>query len=125
MIVLDASALLAHIKGETGAEALHGRINGSAISAVNLAEVLSKCLELGRDPDLIRSQIANQGINVFEATDLHAARVASLEPMARRFDLSYADRFAVALAEELSAELLTADTVLASLSCGARITKFR
>jgi len=49
--VLDASALLALLHDERGADTVADAIaTGAAISVVNLAEVLTKLAEAGKDP---------------------------------------------------------------------------
>lgn len=125
MIVLDASALLAVIKGERGWESVAARTNGAVISVVNLAEVMHKIVDAGLDPASVSAQIAGLGVTALPASEAQAIRVGSWALPARQFGLSYADRFAAALAEDLSGELLTGDTDLTRLKCGARISKFR
>ncbi len=125
MIVLDASAVLAFLKRETGWDVVVPLLPGAVMSTVNLAEVLAKVVDAGRDPETVRRSLEDQGITYSEATSHQALRVATLQPQARQHDLSYADRFAVALAEEVGGELITSDDDLSRLPCGARITKFR
>jgi PIN domain nuclease of toxin-antitoxin system len=49
--VLDASALLAFLRDEPGAEVVERALEaGAAIRAANWAEVLSKAAEVGEDP---------------------------------------------------------------------------
>lgn len=125
MIVLDASAVLAFLKRETGWDIVEPLLPGAVMSAINLAEVLAKVVDVGRDPDAVSRNLEDQGITYVEATPRQALRVATLQPQARQHDLSYADRFAVALAEEVGGELITSDDDLSRLPCGAKITKFR
>ncbi len=47
MIVIDASALLAYVYGEPGAETVEAALSTSVIHAVNFAEVLSRLAERG------------------------------------------------------------------------------
>lgn len=52
MTVLDASALLAYLLDEAGADEVEQALGDqAAIGAVNLAEVLSKLSDAGEDPD--------------------------------------------------------------------------
>ncbi|MGH8563900.1 MAG: PIN domain-containing protein [Gammaproteobacteria bacterium] len=56
-IVLDASALLAYLNEEPGAEAVEEALARAAcIGAANWAEVLSKAAENGVDPEVLSSQ---------------------------------------------------------------------
>jgi PIN domain nuclease of toxin-antitoxin system len=57
-VVLDASALLAYLNEESGAEAVEQALpNGAYISAVNWAEVLSKVAESGGEPEVLISDL--------------------------------------------------------------------
>ncbi len=125
MIVLDASAVLAVIKRETGWEAVAAQANGSLLSASNLAEVVHKVVENGLDAGRVVEQIASLGITVMPATAHQAVRVGAWVFQAKELALSYADRFAAALAEDMSADLVTSDEALTKLRCGVRFIKFR
>ena len=95
------------------------------MSSANLAEVLHKAWAMGRAPEEIRGQLIDLGIAFRNATPDHALRVAELGVYARANDLSYADRFCIALAEAEGAELLTGDTGIAQTPSTTTITKFR
>lgn len=125
MIVLDASAVLAFLKRERGWDVVEPLLQGAVMSAVNLAEVLAKVVETGRDPEAVKRDLEDQGIAFVDATPRQALRVAGLQPAAREHGLSYADRFAVALAEETGGDLLTSDETLSRLTCGAHFISFR
>jgi len=110
VILLDASAILALLYDEPGADTVAGALTGDtgALSLVNLAEVL-EVLErygansAGRLPELRR-------LVTFEpVTEADALRAAELAPLTRRPALSLADRFALATAHRLSAPALTAE----------------
>src|SRR5215469_5151534 len=49
--VLDSSAVLARLFGEPGAETVDAALARSLLSAVNFAEVISKLIDKGIDPD--------------------------------------------------------------------------
>jgi len=51
--VLDASAILCLIRGEPRAEVVKAALPGSAVSAVNLAEVIGKMVDLGMSGEMI------------------------------------------------------------------------
>src|SRR2546430_15855917 len=62
-VVLDASALLAHLNDEPGANLVEDALmKGAAISAANLAEVLSKLGELGEDPRQVNESLWRRGL---------------------------------------------------------------
>ena len=55
--VLDASALLAFLRNEPGAENVEAVLTRSCISAVNLAETKSKMVEYGKPLEDVSYQI--------------------------------------------------------------------
>ena len=58
--VLDASAILADLHGEPGGEMVGASIQGSAISAVNSAEVIAKLIEEGITADRRKTIASNR-----------------------------------------------------------------
>jgi len=63
MDVLDASALLAYLRDEPGAQTAADTIaGGAAISAVNLAEVFSSATDRGADPALLADDLTRHGL---------------------------------------------------------------
>ena len=61
--VLDASALLAYLGNETGADLVADTIaSGASISTVNLAEALSTLATRGKDPADVASQLTERGL---------------------------------------------------------------
>jgi ribonuclease VapC len=113
--VLDASALLAYLIDEPGAETVAEAIAaGAAISTVNLAEVLARSADRGVDPAELDSRLRENGlldgaisVEPFTATD--AIEVARLRPLTRDAGLSLGDRACLALARRLDALALSAD----------------
>jgi len=114
--VLDASALLAYLRDEPGADVVAEAIaDGATISSVNLAEALSRVADRGRDPIALIEELTNQGlldgaiaIEPFTTTD--AGEVARVRPSTRDAGLSLGDRACLALAQRLHAPAVTADT---------------
>ena len=113
--VLDASALLAYLGNEAGAEVVAGAISeGATISTVNLAEALSTLATRGADPAAVVAKLIDRGlldgaITVEPFTAADATEAARLGPLTRSAGLSLADRACLALARRLSREALTAD----------------
>ena len=61
--VLDASAFLAYLRDETGAEIVENAlIDGCYISIINWVEVLSKVVDLGESPDEIIKRLRDEGL---------------------------------------------------------------
>jgi ribonuclease VapC len=129
--VLDASALLAFLHGEDGADTVEEALaSGAVMSAVNWAEVLGKLAELGEDPETLTSRLTKEGllgaalaIVPLEADD--ATRIATLRRDTRRLGLSLGDCACLALALRLGAPALTADHAWADLDLGIEVTFIR
>ena len=129
--VLDASALLAYLRGEPGAEVVVDAIaEGTAISTVNLAEVLSCVADRGGDPVQLCEELTTRGllegaIAVEPFTTGDAAEVARLRPATRGAGLSLGDRACLALALRLGAPAFTADTAWQGLRTGVELRQIR
>jgi PIN domain nuclease of toxin-antitoxin system len=63
-VVLDASALLALLNAEPGADAVEAAMaaDGAVMSIVNWAEVLSKAAETGVAPEAVRERLERAGV---------------------------------------------------------------
>ena len=124
-IALDASALLAFLFAETGHEMVADVIDGSGISTVNLAEVISRFARDGHSPELVYRQIANSGIEIVPFLGEDAALVAGLVSSTREFGLSLGDRACLALALRHGIPAITADQVWARLDLPIKIQVIR
>ena len=63
-IVLDSSAILAHLNDEPGSERAAPFFGNALISAVNLAEIVAKLAEHGASLNLIRAALSWYGLHV-------------------------------------------------------------
>lgn len=110
--VLDASAVLALLGDEPGADRVAAAVgDGATIGAVNLAEVLTKLSDFGMPEGEAADAIEGLGLEVV-AFDGNAARAASaLRASTRARGLSLGDRAALALAASRGAPVLTTDRV--------------
>jgi ribonuclease VapC len=113
--VLDASALLAYLQRERGHAVVAPVLENSAISAVNLSEVLQKTLAAGVPTDGLEADLQAVGVQVhaFDAED--AATAAELWASTRALGLSLGDRACLALARRLRAPAYTADRAWAAV----------
>ena len=131
MWVLDASAVLAFLHGEPGADAVsEALVDVSVVSAANWAEILSKFSDEGEDPDTIARRLESEGalfsgLEVLPVTAVDARMIARLRPLARSGGLSLGDRACLALALRLGYGVLTADRQWASLALGIEIRLIR
>lgn len=129
--VLDASALLALLKGEPGAERVAEALErGAYLSAVNLAEVLSKLADWGEDPAEAQARMEQVGllgaaVEVLPFTGEDALEVARLRALTRAYGLSFGDRACLALARRLGLPALTAERAWAELGLGIPVEVLR
>jgi ribonuclease VapC len=129
--VLDASALLAYLRDEPGAEAVSGAIaDGAVISTVNLAEVFSRAADRGVDPVTLAAGLRERGllggaITVEQFTVDDAVDAGQLRPLTRDAGLSLGDRACLALARRLGACALTADTAWDDAGHGVDLLQIR
>jgi ribonuclease VapC len=105
--VLDASALMAVLHDEDGAEIVVEAIaGGAAISVANWAEVLTKLAERGRNPDRAASETrkaegSRRALMIEPMTAADCIAIAHLRLTTKAQGLSLADRACLALAKRL------------------------
>jgi len=129
-VVLDASALLALLRDEPGADRVaEAIVPGALISSVNWAEVLSRLVDLGGDVQAIGASAlppAGDGtVEVVPFDGLQAREVARLRSKTRSLGLSLADRAALGLARLKGLPVLTSDRAWRSLHVSVRIEVIR
>jgi PIN domain nuclease of toxin-antitoxin system len=106
-IVLDASALLALLREEPGADEVERVLDGSMMSCVNLSEVLQKAEQHAVDVEGLEHDLEALGVR-FAPFDTPAAR-SSAELWSSGAGLSLGDRACLALAASVDGVALTAD----------------
>jgi ribonuclease VapC len=110
LTVVDASALLAYVLDEAGAEVVQDALEEeSSIGTVNLAEVLTKLSDVGQDPSSAMDRLAVLPIDVVVFDEDLAVETARLRPLTSAAGLSLGDRACLALARRLGRRVLTAD----------------
>jgi PIN domain nuclease of toxin-antitoxin system len=129
--VLDASAFLAYLRDELGAEIVENAlINGCYISIINWVEVLSKIVYLGESPEEIIKRLRDEGLlqnslEIIACNEEDAITIAKFRVLTKSAGLSLGDRACLALGKRLNLPVLTADKVWTSLSLGITITLIR
>jgi len=129
--VLDASALLAYLRDEPGADVVAEAIAGGAvISTVDLAEVFSRVADRGEDPAKLAAELTQSGlldgaITVEPFTAADAIDAGRLRPLTRDAGLSLGDRACLALARRLGAPAMTADTDWQGVAHGVELRPIR
>ncbi len=125
-VLLDASALLAYLHREPGFEAVRAALReGAAIGAVNLAEVLGKVREKGRDAAKIHAALRALGLQVLPFEEADAALAGELGPLARKHGLALGDRAALAQAMRRGMPVLTADRAWVELDLEVEVRVIR
>jgi ribonuclease VapC len=125
-IVLDASALLVVLNGEPGADKLTPQLlNAATSSTVNLAEVQSKLVSRGIDPEDAWGATLSPIRDATAFTDEQAKIAGSLVAQTSSLGLSLGDRACLALGIALKAPVYTADRLWKNLKLGIRIHVIR
>ena len=123
--VIDASADLAFLKGESGGDDAGRLARNGLISAANLAEVVQRCLRDGRDVDLELARLGELGVTIVDVTAALARKAGELERVTKPYGLSLADRMCLALAIERAAPVLTSDKPFDRLGLDLEVHLFR
>ncbi|MHC2109116.1 type II toxin-antitoxin system VapC family toxin [Methylobacterium sp. CM6246] len=108
-IVLDASAVLAVIFDEAGAERVASHLPGAMISTVNVAEVMTKLFDLGMPQATVEDIFAGLQLTILPFDLEQAAEAAHLRIHTREAGLSLGDRACLATAKRQGAPALTSD----------------
>jgi ribonuclease VapC len=124
-IILDASAIIAVLKREAGAERVGAVAEGARVSALTIAEVATWLTVEGVQPEP-----AYAALNLFRLTvePFHHSRAIDagfLVAKTRHLGLSLSDRACLALAIELSMPVMTGDRAWRDLNIGVDIRLFR
>lgn len=129
--ILDASALLAWLQGEAGADQVDEALEqGAVIHVVNWAEVLTRLTSRGLPAAEATRQLTERGI-LGQLLTVDPGTLGDAEVAADLFDLtgsaglSLGDRYCLALAQRLGVPALTADRTWGGLSVGVPVTVIR
>ena len=109
-VVLDASAVLAIVNAEPGADLVRASLTGAIMSAVNYSEVLKKTVEHGGTSEAAAAFVRGLSITLVPFDEVLAAVTADLHPQAKQHGLSLADRACLALGIQRQSTVLTADS---------------
>ena len=128
--VLDASALLALIQDEPGADRVERAIaEGALASTVNWAETLSRLVQVGGDAvEVVAQALPGSEAGLLQLVpfdDEQARETARLRRPTQSLGLSLADRAALALARLRGLSVLTTDRAWRSLRLQIKIEVIR
>lgn len=97
-VVIDASAILAAILGETGGDTVFELLDEAIVSTVNVAEVYTYAAINELATDAIDAFFADTGIEIVPFGQDHAVVAGQLASITRKAGLSLGDRSCLALA---------------------------
>ena len=123
--VLDASALIALLWEEPGADAVEPLLDRAVISAVNWAEVLQRYCAHGLATTGKRESVEALGITVSALSVDDGEAIAELWEPTRAAGLSLADRACLALARRLAVPAHTADRAWRKVDVGVEVVLIR
>ncbi len=103
-VVLDASALLALLLGEPGAERVEGALGDARMSVVNMAEVASHFHRLGMPSNLVDRMLRPLPVTLVPAAAELCWEAGRLRAVTADAGLSLGDGFCLALASVTSCQ---------------------
>jgi ribonuclease VapC len=124
-LVLDASAVLAVIFAEKGADFVIPRLPGALLSCITLAEVTSRALENGKPLEDASREIARLPLRLVEYDAGQAHITANLRPATKALGLSLGDRACLALGVSRKVKVLTGNRDWRKLKLDVEILLFR
>lgn len=126
MTVLDASAILALIQEEPGADVVAASLEGALLCSVNLAEVVGKLVDADVDASRVRGLLTAAGVRTEPLLAEDAELAGALRAIEGGRALSLGDRCCLALAARSTPpEVLTADRAWAALDLPIEVRLLR
>jgi ribonuclease VapC len=119
--VLDASALIAMLKGEPGAEKVAAAIPAARMGVFNYAEVVSHFIRLGMPAGEVDAMLDPLPIAIMPADKALAREAGRLRATTAAAGLSLGDRFCLALARREGLPAWTADKAWKAVAAAAGV----
>ncbi|MER3444706.1 MAG: hypothetical protein C4331_19390 [Meiothermus sp.] len=114
-VVIDASAILAYLQNEEGAEAVEAALEAGVISAVTFTEVLGKLIGKGVPANQAEADLEELGLEVVDYGQELARAAAYFYARRSPYNLSLGDCAVLALGEHLGLPILTGEREWAKL----------
>lgn len=124
-VVLDASAILALLNNEPGADRVESVLPYSIISAVNLAEIVVISLKQGLEEQMIRPLLLTLIPSIIPFSEEQAYVAGGFYSVTHPYGLSLGDRACLALASQYKLPVLTGDKIWAKIDIGVEVQLIR
>jgi PIN domain nuclease of toxin-antitoxin system len=126
-VVLDASAVLAYMLAEPGADVVESILRPSYLTAINLAEIVSYYAKFGAAREEIVALLQPMPCTIVAIDAALSFDAGMLRPLTLKGGLSLGDRYCLALARRLDLPALTAERhwPLIADAAGVRIELIR
>lgn len=124
-VTLDASALLAYLQQEPGADVVRPYIADAAICTVNLSEAVSVLVRKGHPFAAVKADIEILDLTILGFDEELALETGALIVKTKEHGLSFGDRACLAVAAREGIPTLTAERSWADLKLGIDIQLIR
>lgn len=124
-VVLDSSAVIALLLNEPGAEKVSCYEGHTAMSAINLAEVCIRMVEIGVAEDKIRQFLSAIRVQVYPFDVEQAYAVSKFRNLARKYGMSLADCACIQLGKQLNLPVVTGDRAWTRVDLGVEVDLIR
>jgi PIN domain nuclease of toxin-antitoxin system len=124
-VVLDASALLAFLNGETGGDLVPADTGDAVISTVNLAEVISVLTKRGVAEVEIRRRLRQIVVDVVDFDRPSAERTGLMIVSTQPYGLSLGDRACLATSLARQLPVMTCDRSWSNVTVGVSMQFLR
>jgi ribonuclease VapC len=125
VVVLDASALLAVMNHEPGADIVRASLVGALISTVNYSEVMKKTIERSVAVGKLHELVKTAALDIIPFDIQLAEASADLYPETKHLGLSFADRACLALGLQRKCRVLTSERRMGDVSLPIKVKLIR